>query len=324
MTPPATILDLAIIGNGDSTLTIQWTAPGDDGHKGKATSYDIRWSHTAIMGGSFSNAFAVAHPPAPEPAGTVQQLIVTEMDTTRVSYLAMTATDDAGNVSTISNGVRWMPYVAVPTFKDIPAVKDNSIYEEDGTVSNGAGPYLITGSLPRQGRNALRRALIAFAVADSIPAGAGIDSVVVRMHVSATYDDVVRAVTFHRVTADWGEGTANSNDNYGADGVPAGKGDTTWLYRFFDTAIWGAPGGDIVASASATRLVRGGVGIYTWKSTPQLISDVQGWLDTPSSNFGWAILCEESAPASTAKGFDSREGADMQSRPMLRVFYTVR
>src|SRR4029079_18013495 len=41
-TAPSRVTDLTILSAGDSTLTIRWTAPGDDGHTGKAKSYQIR------------------------------------------------------------------------------------------------------------------------------------------------------------------------------------------------------------------------------------------------------------------------------------------
>ena len=44
----------------------------------------------------------------------------------------------------------------------------------------------------------------------------------------------------------------------------------------------------------------GTVGFYTWGSTAQMISDVQGWKNNPSVNYGWLLLGDESASA-TAK-----------------------
>jgi hypothetical protein len=52
-----------------------------------------------------------------------------------------------------------------------------------------------------------------------------------------------------------------------------------------------------------------------------MVEDVQGWLDTPSSNFGWILIGPEDSQS--AKRFDSRENANMQSRPMLTVQYTA-
>ena len=57
-------------------------------------------------------------------------------------------------------------------------------------------------------------------------------------------------------------------------------------------------------------------GQYTW-SSPQMVADVQSWLDNPASNFGWLVLGDESA-AATAKRFDTRESA---TPPVLTIQY---
>jgi hypothetical protein len=45
------------------------------------------------------------------------------------------------------------------------------------------------------------------------------------------------------------------------------------------------------------------------------------WLDTPTSNHGWALLGPEGGGA-TAKRFDSHENLDPDVRPRLVVDYT--
>jgi hypothetical protein len=63
-------------GAGSDTLTLAWTAPGDDGTIGRATSYDIRWSTAPITNANFTSATAVASPPAPANSGARQQVVV--------------------------------------------------------------------------------------------------------------------------------------------------------------------------------------------------------------------------------------------------------
>jgi hypothetical protein len=319
-TPPARVTDLAILSAGDSTLTLQWTAPGDDGHTGKAKSYQIRWSHALINGSNFSTATAVANPPAPLTASTVQQFTVTGLDTTLVTHIALRARDEAGNYSQVSNDAIWPPDGLLHLVKDIPAFKDNSMYEEDGNLSNGKIEYLFTGRTQGlAGSPFNRRALLAFAISDSIPAGAVIDSVQLFMHVSKERNNTARATSLHRLDADWGEGNSDSNDQGGA-GAAAATDDATWVYRFWNTDTWATPGGDFAAGASATTSI-GALGFYNWKSA-QMKTDVQGWLDTPASNFGWIVLGNESLTGS-AKRLDSRENPTPANRPALKVFYTV-
>jgi hypothetical protein len=317
-TAPSRVTDLAIISAGDSTLSMQWTTPGDDGHSGKAKSYQIRWSDAPITESNFGSATAVPNPPTPATAGTVAQFAVTGVDT--MTHIALRARDDAGNYSAVSNDAVWTPPPAPQHLsKNIPPFKDNTMYQEADTLSNAVGPYIYTGKTVGGGGTESRRALLAFAVADSIPAGAVIDSVILSMHLSKRRDNTSRATSLYRLTADWGEGTSDAGDP-GGIGIGATTGDATWVYRFFNTTTWTTPGGDFVAGASATTDVTT-LGSYTWKSA-QMNTDVQAWLDTPANNFGWIVIGVEST-LGTAKRFDSRENPTVANRPVLQVFYTV-
>jgi hypothetical protein len=126
-------------------------------------------------------------------------------------------------------------------------------------------------------------------------------------------------VSLHRVLADWGEGTSDAAGNEG-QGAPATPNDATWTHRFFNTSTWSTPGGDFVATASATRVVND-IGLYTWKSAG-MRDDVQAWVNSPATNFGWELLGNETAP-STAKRFDSSEDLSSPAHPQLTVYYRV-
>jgi hypothetical protein len=84
---------------------------------------------------------------------------------------------------------------------------------------------------------------------------------------------------------------------------------------------WTNAGGDFVPTASASTLV-GLVPNVTsvWNSTAGLVSDVQSWLDNPSSNFGWLVLGDEST-SGTARVFFTREASNVASRPSLIVTF---
>jgi hypothetical protein len=173
------------------------------------------------------------------------------------------------------------------------------------TARNGAGPSFFAGETGSMAGNALRRGVIAFDIADNIPAGSIINSVTLTLHVSNSVSGA-QTVELHRLSDDWGEGTSNAGANGGA-GAPATTNDATWLYDFFNTATWTNPGGDFVSTASASASV-GGIGFDSWGSTSQMVTDVQSWLDNPGSNFGWIVLGNETTPR-TAKGFDSSKSA---------------
>ena len=189
--------------------------------------------------------------------------------------------------------------------------RDNTIFVE-GQTSNGAGIYLFVGN---NGQGNARRALAAFDLAASIPAGSTVQTATLTMQMSKT-QAAAEPVTLHRLLADWGEGTSDAAGNEGI-GAPATPGDATWTDAFFGATPWASPGGDFVASPSATVSV-GAVGPYTWGSTPEMVADVQGWLDAAGTNFGWILLGNESAPQ-TAKRFGSRESSLEADRPRLTI-----
>ena len=213
----------------------------------------------------------------------------------------------------------WRPCRAqVHLVTDIPATRDNTIYQE-GSFSNGQGAYIFVGNNAGGSDTTpdARRALLYFAIAGNLPAGAVIDSVRMTLYMSKTIA-VTSTLTIHKLTADWGEGTSNATGPEGA-GALAQPGDATWLRRFFDTTSWTTPGGDFVAGASASRAV-GYAGSYVWQST-QMKIDVQSWLDSPVGNFGWIVIGNETTYP-TAKRFDSREHSTVAYRPKLTVYYT--
>lgn len=202
--------------------------------------------------------------------------------------------------------------------EDLPAAKDNTLFQDaTGALSNGAGSHIFAGSIildPIQ----VRRALLQFDIAGSIPAGSTITDVVLQLNMSrtiaASFD-----VSLHHVNADWGEGTSQAPGQEGA-GDPSATDDATWIHRFFSTSEWTTPGGDFEAGASATTAVDG-LGAYEWGSTAGMVADVQGWLDSPSTDFGWIVLGDETVQT-TAKRFDSRENPVAANRPVLSVTYT--
>lgn len=197
------------------------------------------------------------------------------------------------------------------------AVRDNTLVEDpSGSLSNGEGDHFFAG---RTGQDSIRRGLVAFDLG-VVPTGSTIDSVAVTLHMSRTLaPDQAQDVGLHLANADWGEGGSHAFGEEG-QGAPAAAGDATWLHRFFDTQLWTRAGGDFQALPSATASVDN-TGFYTWSSNA-LLADVQGWVNDPSTNFGWVVVGNESA-ASTAKRFDSKDHDSASVHPRLFVSFTI-
>jgi hypothetical protein len=181
--------------------------------------------------------------------------------------------------------------------------QDNMMVQENGTLSSGAGSWVIAGTNNQGTLGDSRRALIRFDLT-GVPTNATITGITLTM----TNDRGKvgsQAVTLHRATASWGEGTSNSDADPGK-GAPATTNDATWTHRLYPTTTWTTPGGDFVGSVSASTPV-GNSGTYTWASA-LMIADVQQWVSTPATNFGWIVIGNEALKA-TARRFYSRTGA---------------
>ncbi len=194
--------------------------------------------------------------------------------------------------------------------------KDNTLYEDPaGALSNGSGDFFFAG---RNAMGLVRRGLLAFDIAATVPPGSTINSVSLTLHMTMTSSGSV-PVALHRALADWGEGSSDAAGGEGG-GAPAAPGDATWLHTFYDTDFWARAGGDFEAVASAVEMVVD-VGFYTW-SSPALAGDVQRFLDEPGRNYGWMLIGSEKTFPTTKK-FDSRHAMDVSLRPMLTIDYTA-
>jgi hypothetical protein len=132
--------------------------------------------------------------------------------------------------------------------------KDNTLYVYDpaeGDHSNGAGFHFFAGETAM---SELRRSVLAFDIAASIPPGSTITAVTLSLNMSRTMSDTARTIELHKLLADWGEGTSIAPGEEG-DGAPATPNDATWRHRFFDTIFWTTQGGDFSATVSASQSV---------------------------------------------------------------------
>lgn len=103
---PATINDLAYTSLGTTSVGLTWTAPGDDDFTGNAVSYDIRMSSAPITEANWLSASPVSGIPAPGAPGVAQSMTVNSLAPGTIYYFAMKTTDDAGNVSALSNSLK--------------------------------------------------------------------------------------------------------------------------------------------------------------------------------------------------------------------------
>lgn len=101
--PPMVVADLQVSSATSSSLTLEWTAPGDDSATGTASQYELRYSTSAINSGNFSSATLVAGMSSPQAAGTAESFEVTGLNSNSAYYFAIITADEIPNWSTISN-----------------------------------------------------------------------------------------------------------------------------------------------------------------------------------------------------------------------------
>jgi hypothetical protein len=103
--PPAPINDLSATSGGPAgTVNLSWTAPGDDGNTGTATTYIVRYADTPITTPfGWIGATNVSGEPTPKPAGSSEQMVVSGLTSGETYYFAIRALDEAGNESDLSN-----------------------------------------------------------------------------------------------------------------------------------------------------------------------------------------------------------------------------
>ena len=118
--PPAAPGDLSVAEAGASSMTLRFTATGDDGAAGRACSYEVRYARTPIVDrASWDRATVVQGLPRPQPSGTVESLRVPipPEEEARPYFFALRVLDQVGNASPLTTASGTSVAAAVP-FRD--------------------------------------------------------------------------------------------------------------------------------------------------------------------------------------------------------------
>ncbi|MBO9610517.1 MAG: fibronectin type III domain-containing protein [Paenibacillaceae bacterium] len=134
-TAPAAVSNLAAPSSTSTSVSLSWTAPGDDGGTGTAASYDIRYNTSTIDAGNWASSTQASGEPAPAAAGTGQTMMVTGLGANTTYYFAMKTRDEVPNESALSNVVSK---ATAAGFGKIP-LSPSMIMEEEYTLPDGRG-----------------------------------------------------------------------------------------------------------------------------------------------------------------------------------------
>ncbi|MBI3929674.1 MAG: S8 family serine peptidase [Armatimonadetes bacterium] len=137
---PAAPLDFHIADIGATGFQVGWTATGDDGMQGQASSYQLRVSDRPISqdGGENSASWSQASPvngmPAPGQPGELQEArIPIDPGASKTYYFGIKVLDNMGNASPLVTGAARSKQAAQAFSDDMES--DNQNWTSDGTWS---------------------------------------------------------------------------------------------------------------------------------------------------------------------------------------------
>lgn len=205
---------------------------------------------------------------------------------------------------------------------------DTTLSENYPSNNFGGLKFFNSGTTQNHTRN---RGLLHFDLAGALPVHSRIiqGNLTLEVRHVPSADYAFADFGLYRMLRAWGEGkgTSPTNSNNAGAGALALTNEATWYASFAYTPNWwsipgAAPIHDFSPVASSSQTIYGIVDSpYTFAATPLLVSDLQGWLDQPEANFGWALVCQSEEVNFTARRFASHEDPDYA--PQLQLDYLV-
>jgi subtilisin family serine protease len=115
---PAAVTDLAITNITHRSMTVRFTATGDDGTAGNAARYDVRVSTSPITSANFAAATQLIGEPMPQGRGMAEAFRLTSLAAATTYYAAVRVLDNAANASALSNVVAFTTARVAVVFED--------------------------------------------------------------------------------------------------------------------------------------------------------------------------------------------------------------
>lgn len=121
--PPGKVYDLEVTDSSQNSLTLSWTAPGDDGCIGTAWRYSLKYYHSEITEDNWDSANGRVDLPTPREYGEAETFEVTDLSPNTSYYFAIKSSDEELNWSAISNNA-----MGVTLSDSVEAIPGNHIF----------------------------------------------------------------------------------------------------------------------------------------------------------------------------------------------------
>jgi hypothetical protein len=103
-TPPAEITDLSVSESSTGSITLTWTATGDDGKIGTASQYDLRYTKEA-GNQAYDTWTFVTGEPKPQASGSKEKCVVSSLASGTTYFFVIRASDEVPNWSPMSGRI---------------------------------------------------------------------------------------------------------------------------------------------------------------------------------------------------------------------------
>ena len=108
-TAPGSVLDLRVVAWTDTSVTLRWTATGDDGASGRPARYRLRGAPSPLDAANFDSAPLAVNVSAAGDAGATETAVLPRLALGSRYWIALMAEDASGQVSAISNVISTVP-----------------------------------------------------------------------------------------------------------------------------------------------------------------------------------------------------------------------
>ncbi|MEE8557512.1 MAG: S8 family serine peptidase, partial [Myxococcota bacterium] len=166
--PPVSVSDLTVVDVTERSVTLEWTASGEDGTVGRAALYDLRYAHDPITAASWDASTPVFDEPPPGEAGSMESALVEGLDQGQTYFFAVRVMDRSGNYSAISNTPSATTVALVPV-----AIQIDQGDEQIGESGSDLEEALRVIVVDAEGHG-VSRIPVAFAITEGAP-GAFLD-----------------------------------------------------------------------------------------------------------------------------------------------------